>query len=178
MTRYFFKALIGGIIFFIWNAISWMGLPFHGSVLQTLPETFVQQEVTLASGVYHYPGLDDENLAKRLAEGPRIPLMVYIEGATPMFDPLSFLGSFFYNLITAMFLLIVLMKLGNKNLRSVVSSAVLIGLIIGFASDFPQMNWFMFPMNYTLINVADHLVGFTLLGLYYGWRIEKSSQTA
>lgn len=173
MFRHFLTVLGGGIIFFIWHAISWMGLPFHGQALNTLPETFVAQEAPdLASGVYHYPGLDDDRLAEKVAEGPRIPLMIYIGEGTSLFDPMSFLGSLLFNLITAALLLLVLTKLGQPQLRDHLIAAVSIGLIIGFASDLPQMNWFMFPLSYTLIHVFDHIIGFALVGLFYGWRLK------
>ena len=176
MIRFFITAMLGALLFFIWNAISWMGLPFHGNSLQTLPESFITSATSnMPSGIYHYPGFDTPNMAEKVAQGPRVPFMVYISGSTSLFDPMSFLTNFLYNLITAVFLLIILMKQQVKSTGAMFSTAILIGLIISFASDFPQMNWYMFPFDYTLINVFDHLIGFGLVGLLFSWRIQRQT---
>lgn len=166
-----FICLIGAIILFAWNAISWMGLPFHANSLKTIPDQAINfsllQEELPEDGIYHYPGLDTKDMATRLANGPRIPFMVYIKGKTSVFDPSSFAKNFLFNLISATLLFILIGKLSNHSLSSILTSSLVIGLIVGFASDFPQMNWYMHPFSYTLINVFDYLIGFLLLGFFF-----------
>ncbi|MBX2875777.1 MAG: hypothetical protein KTR30_26900, partial [Saprospiraceae bacterium] len=51
---------------------------------------------------------------------------------------------------------------------TVVMNSVLVGLLVSLVSDLPQMNWYMFSMDYTFANILDHLVSFTLLGILFG----------
>lgn len=157
------------MLLFAWNAFSWMVLPFHGNSLQTLPEEALlpshHSALALSEGIYHYPGPDTPNLEKKLARGPRIPFMVYIPGATTLFDPAVFLLNLCFNLATAGILLWVLQRQKDHSFFQVLVTCGAIGSIIALMSDLPLMNWYQLPLGYTLVHVADHLVGMLLCGL-------------
>ena len=114
MKKHILAVLLGTVVLIIWSAISWMGLPFHTQQLNTLPEsaaTALKQEATsMESNIYHYPGLEDPDLAQKVAEGPRIPLMVYVAEGTSLFDPMDFLKRLFFNLVTALLIFLVLQE--------------------------------------------------------------------
>lgn len=178
-VRIFFSVIFGTVILFAWNAVSWMFLPFHTNSLTNLPSAVIDtanmQQIMPYDGVFHYPGLpEDESpqswqeLEAKVQTGPRITLMVYKAGGTTLFDPKNFIISGILNLLTVILVLIVLSKLQDKSFSSVWSTCVIIGAIIGLVSDFAQMNWFLFPLDYTVANVFDHLVAFTLLGSFLG----------
>lgn len=178
-VRIFFSVIFGTVILFAWNAVSWMFLPFHTNSLTNLPAAVIDtaniQQIMPYDGVFHYPGLpEDESpqswkeLEAKIQTGPRITLMVYKAGGTTLFDPKTFVISGILNLLTVILELIVLSKLQDKSFSSVWSTCVIIGAIIGLVSDFAQMNWFLFPLDYTVANVFDHLVAFTLLGIFFG----------
>jgi hypothetical protein len=185
MARKVITIIAGAFILFGWNAISWMALPFHGNTLQSIPESAFDSELLEDNlpkdGVYHYPGLPKENtpsefkaLEKKLKEGPRITLMVFKKGSTEFFDPKSFALNFVFNLLTVLILLTVVQQLTNKSLRKILLTLLSIGLIVALTSDLPQMNWYMFPLEYTLVNVFDHLISFLLLGLLFGFYTFKT----
>ncbi|MEM6725756.1 MAG: hypothetical protein AAF598_17075, partial [Bacteroidota bacterium] len=80
-TRHLISIVLGTIVLFVWNAISWMALPFHNKALTNIPETALQLETMKTqmpeSGVYHYPGVpanfSEEAMAEveqQLANGP------------------------------------------------------------------------------------------------------------
>ncbi len=171
--------VFGTVILFMWNAVSWMALPFHSNTLNNIPENAINTELlknTLTEdGVYHFPGLPADNSAESLKAfenkfetGPRIPLMVFISGSTELFNPMQFLGSFLINLLTVFLTIYLIIKLKSKTLTSILSACIVIGLIVGVVSDFGQMNWFMFPLEYTLVNLFDRIISFALLGLLFG----------
>ncbi len=181
MKRVALSILIGGLILFVWNIISWMGLPFHDSSLHSIPESALNTSILQSSlpedGVYHYPGMDTENVEAKLSQGPRIPLMVFKKGSTQLFDPASFGVSFAINLLTAASLLLIMARLKDKSLRSLLQVALLLGLAASLVSDFSLMNWYMFPLDYTIINVMDHLIGFTLVAVFFHFfSVEKEKQ--
>ncbi|MEM9986674.1 MAG: hypothetical protein AAF804_16405, partial [Bacteroidota bacterium] len=60
---------------------------------------------------------------------------------------------------------------------SLLQVALLLGLAASLVSDFSLMNWYMFPLDYTLINVMDHLVGFALVAIFFHFfSVEKEKQ--
>lgn len=71
------------------------------------------------------------------------------------------------NLSSVLVLLIIVSQIRDKSLKRILLTTTLVGLIIGLASDFPQMNWYMFPLDYTLVNVSDHVISFFLVGLLF-----------
>lgn len=173
MKRFFLATMVAAFALFVWNAISWMALPFHSGMLNTLPEpvaeTIKSTQGLNDTGLYHYPGLDDPDMFEKVEKGPRIPLMVYVAEGSDAFDPLSFAKSLFFNLVSAGLLLLVLSRLADQSLRNVMVTSLIMGLLVGFMSDLPQTSWFLLPFEYAITNMVDHLVGFALAG----WIIKK-----
>ena len=175
--RFIVAVIIGTLILFVWNALSWMVLPFHANALKTIPEEAMNPEILKQNlkedGVYHYPGLPENNtpeewipIQEKLKTGPRITLMVYKSGETSVFSPSSFLRGLLFNLLTVLLLLFIITKIENKSVRNIIMLSVTFGLLISFARDFPQMVWYLYPLHFTLTEVFDTLVSFLLLGLF------------
>ncbi len=178
MKKKIITIVLGTVILFVWNAISWMALPFHSNTLTNIPEAAIEtgtmRELMPSDGVYHYPGLPEndsdqsiKSVEEKLADGPRITLMVYKSGPTAFFDPMQFMGSLLINLITVVLALYVISQMNTANLNSIVLTSIGIGLISAVISDFSLMNWYMFPLDYTLVNVFDKVIAFGLLGLLF-----------
>ena len=178
MTKTIITIILGTILLFAWNAVSWMVLPFHGDTLNNIPENAMQvdqlKNVLTEDGVYHYPGLPENNskeaidaINAKLQEGPRITMMVYKTGSSSFMDPKLYVGGLIINLLTAIFALILISKLGNKSFANIMVSCITVGIIIALVVDISWMNWYLFPLDYTLINVLDRIVAFVLLGLLF-----------
>ena len=168
--------VLGTLALFIWNAISWMALPFHTNTLNEMPVEAMDLEVLKnglpKDGIYHYPGPPETGTAEEMAEieskleaGPRITFMMVKRGPTVFFDPASFIKSLLINLLTCMAFIYVLRKIGIKSISQVLTVSVVVALIVSLASDIQLMNWYLFPTDYTMANVVDHVVAFTLMGL-------------
>ncbi len=176
MKRKIISLIIGTLILFIWNALSWMVLPFHSNTLNSIPDNAINAELLkehlLKDGVYHYPGFPEENTPQALKEmenrietGPRITLMVYKRGKTELFSMLSFLGSFVINFVTVLLLYSLIQVSRVQTTKTILLMSLFVALIIGFASDLAQMNWYLFPLGYTILNMVDHLIPFLLIGI-------------
>ena len=179
--------ILGTVLLFLWNVISWMVLPFHSNTLNNIPETAIETEVLKAkmpkSGVYHYPGLPTDNskealskVKSKLNSGPRITMMVYKNGPTKLFESKTFLFSLLTNFLTVAFVFFVISKL--KEPKDILITTVGIGLIASLISDIGLWNWFMFPLDYTIVNVLDKLISFALLGLLFSRYTFKTKQHA
>jgi hypothetical protein len=178
MKRKIISLIIGTLILFIWNAISWMVLPFHSNTLNSIPDnalnTELLQEHLLKDGVYHYPGFPKEDtpqalsvMEKGIETGPRITLMVFKRGKTELFSMLSFLGSVAFNFVTVLLLYFLIQISRVQTTKSILLMTLFVALIISFASDLAQMNWYLFPLDYTILNILDHLIPFLLIGLLF-----------
>lgn len=170
--------LLGTFILFIWNALSWMVLPFHSNALNSIPESAFEQETFKTElpkdGVYHYPAFPSNNSPESFANyeekleiGPRITFMVYKNGATGVFEVSTFIINFIFNFLTVALLLFLLSNQTSKSLVKILITTLALGLLVSFTSDLPQMNWFMFPISYTLPNIFDYLISFALVGLLF-----------
>lgn len=179
MKKLIITLLAGTFIFFVWNIISWMVLPFHSTSLNTIPESVIEAQQLKhelpEDGIYHYPGLPNntspEEIARiehQLEKGPRITFMAFKSGSTELFEFKTFGINLMLNLLTVCLIFFVVKNQQEKSVKSIVLTTVALGLMIACASDFPQMNWFMFPLEFVLPNVFDHLMSCTLLGLLLG----------
>jgi len=177
MKRTLITAIVGSLILLIWNALSWMVLPFHEQSISSIPESAINsnllQEQVPEDGVYHFPGMPEENTEEalkevedKLAKGPRITLMVYKAGGTPFMDPINFLWDFIFGAIVVILILGIINRFADKSMNNILRTTIGIGLVVGFMTDLPLMNWFMFPLDYTLANVLDYIVSMGLLGLF------------
>ena len=179
MKKTIITLVLGTVILFVWNAISWMALPFHSNALKTIPDAVIEgQNLKIAlpeDGIYHYPGIPESNapeditkIESKMEEGPRITFMAYKTGPTKLFDVNAFALNLIFNFITICLIFWVVKNQSDKSIKKILSTTLALGLLVSFASDFPQMNWFMFPLSYTLPNILDYLVSFGLFGLLMG----------
>lgn len=175
MKRKILAIIAATVLLFIWNAISWMALPFHSQSLSTLPDQVIKftelSSVQLQEGVYHYPGLPEDNspedmqrLQQQLKDGPRIPLMVFKPGSSELFNLIDFLISLLLNLITAGIVFIILLALKLPGLKQVLAHCALLGILIAAMSDLALMNWYQLPWSFVWPAITDHVVGLVLAG--------------
>ncbi|MEN8789878.1 MAG: hypothetical protein ABF295_10215 [Flavobacteriaceae bacterium] len=186
MKRTVITVIAGSLILLIWNALSWMVLPFHEQSMSSIPESAIKadqlKEQLTEDGVYHYPGMPEENteaamseVENKLAQGPRITLMVYKAGGTPFMDPINFLWDFIFGAIVVILIIGIINKFADKSMKNIVFTTITIGLVVGFMTDLPLMNWFMFPLDYTMANLLDYIVSLGLLGIFMGSYTFKQS---
>lgn len=186
MKKTIITLVLGTLLLFIWNAVSWMALPFHSQTLNSLPENVMDMEALkqsgLASGVYHYPGFPETQTPETMAameqivqSQPRIPFMVIKKEPTSLFDPVQFFWSLMINLLTVVFAYYIIKRLSSKNRKSIILSALALGGIVALIADLSLMNWYFFPLDYTLANLLDRVVAFGLLGILFSMYSFKTS---
>lgn len=60
MKKILLAGLLGGVVLFIWGAISWMALPWHNTTMHELPNGATVAKAlggeSMTSGIYMYPG--------------------------------------------------------------------------------------------------------------------------
>lgn len=164
--------IVGGIVVFIWGAVSWMVLPWHDATLQKFSNEDVVA-VTLDAyapdpGVYVLaPGMDESG---RLAEDGEIGRVVFAAIQPPM--P-SMNAAMLKNLLAQILAALLVTWLVLKAALPSFGQRVLLVLAFAAAASLvgivPNWIWWGFSTGYTLVNIADLLIGWGLAGLVISW---------
>jgi hypothetical protein len=154
-------AVAGGMVIFLWGAVSHMALPLGGMGLGALPagteEAMTPLLADLPHGAYLFPGQERES------EGPAGFLVSHPRasgGMTPMQLVRELLGDVGAALVAA-----VLLPAAAGRRAGRVAAAAALGLFAWFAISFPQWNWYRFPASFVLAEAIDQVAGWTLAGL-------------
>jgi hypothetical protein len=175
--------LLGGVILFAWSAVSWMALPLHERSLLGLSNEPEVETAILAgaaeSGMYLIPhaaleegagepSAEDQAAAQeRMMQGPVVLASVRrepSEGMAVLMGRQLVIFLIGAGLATALVLATRPMRYSRR-----VLFVAAIGLTIAVVGHLPQANWWGFSAAYTLAEMVDAIIGFTLAGLAIAW---------
>jgi hypothetical protein len=176
MKRIAIAAIAGGVIVFIWGAISHMLLPFGSMGFSTLPN---EDAVTAAlkssipdEGLYIFPGIDmsgdateEEQAAwaARLRSGPRGLLVYHPQGSEPM-SPRQLLSELLANVLAAAVAAFLVSLMAAAYGRRVLAVALL-GLFGWLSLEVSFWIWYGFPGSFIAAEAVTEVVGWFLAGL-------------
>jgi len=170
MTRVIKAGILGGITVFIWSCISWMVLPWHMTTLHNFKdEKSVAQQIQAnspSSGMYVLPQMDNKGqlVNKDLMQGPMVFAAVRL-GPVPTTMYLQMAIGVLTQIIAAFFVAWLLFRTQGLNYFSRVIFVVIVAFAAGIMTDVCYWNWFGFDMQYTLVEIADLIVGWFFGGL-------------
>jgi len=183
--------VLGGIVVYIWGAISWTLLPWHAASLRSLPNeaavAAALRQGAPATGTYTFPAVPDDDAYDRMteaeqkawmaeyAEAPQ-GLVVYFErGGDPM-NPGPFIsGLMLYvlsSILAAYLLALAVPSLPTFGRR--MSYVTMLGIFAALVSHIMQMNWSFQTLDYSLGQAADLVIGWTLAGGVIAWRVKEN----
>jgi len=192
MKKIVVASIVGSIILFAWNAVSWMVMPTH---LHSFRYTPAQDSILnvlknsgLTTGAYMLPTIDNANVSsfdtayhekgKAMMDariGKPMATIFYVD-AIPSMHPSQFLKGFLYTLI-AVFCVCFLLSLAYQSDASFFMRwwmVMLIGIIIMMTGPMMNHNWMHEPWHYTKGLVYDALIGWALTGLWLAKYLKKS----
>lgn len=179
MKQIIVAAILGAVVYFVWQMATWMLIPVHGPTVAALPDedivrdALIQQQIE--SGVYIVPhGNNEEDMMdpesefmKRHQAGPIFAVYYRKEGLDPMSASVLGLG-FLTDLLGVA---IVASMLGCATHGTCRSYAKRVGFVTGFGVFLALMghvsyyNWMHFEAYYTAMFIVDAVVGWLLVGL-------------
>lgn len=175
------SGIVGGVVLFLWSAISWMVLPYHMETIHSFKDSKVVAETVkdnamVSSGMYFTPMMhkDGSNMSTEEARQPMVFAAVTVEGMNKSMQ--TAMGYGLATQILAAFLVAyMLMQLpSTAGYIRRVWFVVVFGLSAGVVTDIPYWNWFGFDCNYTLVQMADLIVGWFFAGLVLGLICRKT----
>ncbi len=160
-------ALAGGGVLFLWGVFYWMALPWHQAVFgQFQDEDAVASVLTQnapQSGVYVYPGGQDEEAAEKMARGPFAFVVFRTGGTASMVRPL--LTQLGIQILAAFLISLLLARVGGSSYWERVGFVLLLLLTAGILCHLPNWNWWHFSTGYVLTAFIDLLAGGFLTAL-------------
>lgn len=171
----------GGLIAYLWGVISWMALPWHNTTLEKFTDESAVVEIIQDnaeySGVYilpnphnHGEGLSKEKQEhlmelgmEKMKQGPFAFAAITLDGADPM-SPWPYLSNLLLQIIMAMLITWLLLQINEPDYKRRMLYVVLIGAVAGTQGHLVNAMWWRFSMDYTLVNIADLLISWSLAG--------------
>ncbi len=173
-------AVVAAVIVFIFQAMSWMVLPIHENSMKYSP----QQDAIIENlsqnlqenGVYAIPNLppnssrEQHEAFEKSMIGKPFALIHFHKSYDGMMTSQLIYG-FILDLVAALILAYVMWTardrfpgFGSKLILALMFAAFLI-----FQSSLMMANWWLTPWHYLSGEIIDHLVGWTLGGIWLAW---------
>jgi hypothetical protein len=176
MKRIAIAAAVGGLVMFVWGAITHMVTPLGGAGLSSMPaaaEAVVTGAMTANLGddaMYMFPGgyeqagteAERDEWMRRYAAGPTGLLIYHPHGGRTMNAQL--MGTELLSNILA----VAVAAWAAAHARSYGRRLLLVtafGLAAWLAIEASYWNWYGFPTNYALAQLVDQVGGFFVAGL-------------
>jgi hypothetical protein len=174
--RILIAGLVGGIVMFVWGAVSHTVLGVGESAFKPVPN-----EVSVVSnlkanipeaGMYVLPGIDmtrpqsaeeEAEWAAKYKEGPNAIIIYHPTGVTPL-SPQQ-LGIELLSNILAAVILALLFTWMVPSFAKRVAFAALFGLAAWMSIDVSYWNWYRFPGEFVSGELIEQVVGWLLVGL-------------
>jgi len=181
MIRLLGAGVVGGILMFVWGALSHMVLGLGDMGMNSLPTpaepavVAALEDASLEPGLYFYPGWGEAHAKnftkeqeaawlKKYAAGPT-GLILYNKGTGEevMMKPSQLAGEFASNVVAAL-LVACIFAMARMSLVTMVVSSIFIGLVVPASISFSHWNWYGFPTAWLTGECLDQVVGWTISG--------------
>lgn len=186
--RVLIAALLGGLVVFVWGAVSHMVLPVgEMGMRQPANEDIVLEAVKTglgADGIYYLPSIapdkmNDETVSKAWAEKSKASPYLFIVNRSGGYDPTAMgpmlATEFATNVLSALVaaLIAAALPLGFGGRVLMITG---MGLFAFLSVNVPMWNWYRFPVDFTLGQMTGHVVGWLLGGIAIAWWLGRAKR--
>lgn len=166
MKAYIKSGVLAGVVLFLWGVFSWLVLPWHRETLHHFIDGGAVSDVlasnALQSGIYLSPMGMSASMGQ--VKQAYIFASVHLQGA-PSSMVTSMLVSLLTQLLAAILIAYLLSKTSGLSYPKRVKFVLLFALAAAVVTYVPYWNWFCFDTGYTVVEIADLLVGWLFAGL-------------
>jgi hypothetical protein len=185
MKKMLIGALVGGLIIFIWQFISFAAVNFHKSSQQYTDKqdailNFLGSQ-GLAEGGYVLPSLpegssmEEYETQMKTAEGkPWATIQYHSSMENNMV--MNMIRGLLVNIVAVFLFCWMVTKMENINFGTVMASALVLGLIIFFNA--PYVNHIWYQSFDIWAHFMDYLVSWGLTGAWLGWWFTRNTKKA
>jgi hypothetical protein len=190
MKKIILAGFLGGIVVFIWSAISHMVLPIGGMGLKTIPNT---EDAVLSAmksniqqpGLYLMPGYDMSRtpteaewaaLQAKYEAGPTA-FLVYHPTGQKMMMPGQLIREALFNILCGIIAAFIISTTAASFISRVVM-VMLMGLFAWLSISASYWNWYRFPGTFIIGEGLDQVIGWLLGGLLIAWILQRGEKRA
>ena len=185
MKKLLIGAIVGGIILFIWQTLSFAILNLHGKAFTYTPK---QDEIMNAlnsliteDGQYLMPGLPPDATSEQhdalMKSGEGKPwAMVSYHKAHDMSMGMNMVRGLLVDIVAIGLLCWILSKINLPTFGTLLTATIFTGLIVFFTAPYTAHIWYQ---NFDIMaHFMDAIVGWGLTGLWLGWWYSRRVQRA
>ena len=182
MKKSLVGAIVGGIIIFIWQFISWGAVNLHKPAQQYTPKQDAVMAVlnsNLEEGGYFIPNVPDgtssadhEKAMQEMEGKPWATIQYHKWMSTGM--TMNMIRGFITNVITVWLLCFILLRLRNQNFGTIFTASLFTGLIIFLNVPYVYHIWYQtFDL---MAHFLDAIVSWGVTGLFLAWWLPKNTK--
>lgn len=181
MKKWVIGSLVGAIIVFVWQFLSWSVLPVHDKTAKyTDKQDAVMAAITANitdEGMYMMPSAptkkEQQDMMKSMEGKPWATVIYHKAMDTDM--TMMMIRGFLVDLFLVISLIYVLTRGGTPIARRAFSGAVALGLFAFIWTDYTGHIWFQLPWHMITGDLIDSLVAWGLCGIWIGWWLNRGS---
>lgn len=180
MKKLVIGALVGGLLVFIWQTLSWTVLMRHASEYQKAPgqEAILQalNSNLTADGQYVLPGMDadasmeEQQKAMDDMKGKPWAVVTYHKSYDTNMGT-NIVRNLLVDLIAVFLVCWVLLKNANSTFSATFLSTLIFGLVGYLFIPYSMVIWYKTPGGVS--NLIDTLIAWGLCGLWLGWWLNR-----
>ena len=179
MNKLIIGGVVGGILIFFWQFLSWSVLNVHGSMQQYTPKqdtvmAFLSSQFS-EDGFYFMPGLPEgsssEEYQKAMESGAGKPwAQLYYHKSMNTNMGMNMARGLLVDIVAVMLLCWILMKIPEKSLMTTLLIALSIGFISWLTTSYTSSIWFE---THSIPDLIDAFLSWGLCGLWLGWWLNR-----
>lgn len=178
MKKIIIGSLVGAVLLFSWQGLSWMALGFHNNAMKYTPAqdsllSTISKSLT-EEGQYIMPGLpldatqkDMEECVQKNDGKPWAMVTWHKVRNTDMVMPM--IRGFLICLVCIWLCCLIIARLANKSFSGVFSTTLTFGLVCFLFVWYNGHNWMDTPWGVLKGELIDDVVGWGLAGAWLGW---------
>lgn len=184
MTRQIIAILVGAILMFGYQAMSWMVLPIHTNSLKHTP----QQDSLMAvlsgnlqeEGLYYLPlaapgtSEKDAQAIHETNEGKPWAIVEYHPVQQTNMGKSMGVG-FFLSLLAIAIAVFIISRGNYPSFLSRFMLCVVLGLFVSLQGELTDWNWWQTPVHFMSGVLLDHLLGWAIVGIWLGFILRPQS---
>jgi len=178
MKKHLIAALVGALIIFIWQFLSWSLLNVHGAetaytpnqekILEFLSQNMEDGEYFLPNAAPGASSQEEQTVMENAIGKPWAQISYHSKMEMSM--PLNLIRGFLIDFVAAWLLVWMLLKFANLDFKTTLLATLAVGFI-GYLA-YPYLNSIWFERS-TLGYLVDLVVQWGLLGSWLGWYLNK-----
>ncbi len=181
MKKSLIGALVGGIIIFIWQFLSWTMVNLHQPSQQYTPKQEAILSVlndNLEEGGYYLPGMPQnssmEEYEKLMKESEGKPwATIQYHKAMENNMVMNMIRGLVTNILTVWLLCWILLRINVPNFATILIASLFIGLIVFL--NVPYTNYIWFESFDLWAHFADAIISWGLCGLWLAWWLTRNN---